>query len=255
MASGLPGADSASPVTSQLGGQGLIDVARNHFGAVPAFWGRYFTSPETKSSVEYHHAVEGAALSASGIRVLPVARQTLRVNGTAEDGAADAAGNAADFLASFGADYLVTQGNTFFVFLDVEGQPSLSADYYTGWAQALAASSSSATGGKVTLRPCIYAEPKDTATWVALKQAMANGADCGGAWVARYLDDGCTRIPDWNDAFVTPAGGAPCPLLIWQYAGNCYGNGGIDCSQTNPALDANDELLRFLVLPPESSGE
>lgn len=253
MASGLPGADSAAPVTSQLGGQGLIDLARSHFGAVPAFWGRYFTSTATEGSVEYHHAVEGAALNSAGIRVLPVARQTLRVNGTADGGAADGAANAADFLESFGVDYLVTQGNTFYVFLDVEGNPSLSADYYSGWAQALSASSSAATGGRVTLRPCVYAEPKDAPTWVALRQAMADGADCGGAWVARYLNDGCSRFPDWNDAFVTPDGGTPCPILIWQYAGNCYGNGGIDCSQTNPALDANDELLRYLVLPAGTS--
>jgi hypothetical protein len=249
MANGLPGADSASPVTSQVGGQGLIDVARNHFGAVPAFWGRYFTSIETKGDVEYHHATEGAALNASGIRVLPVARQTLRVNGTAADGAADGAANAADVLASFGADYLVTLGNTFFVFLDVEGNPSLSADYYTGWAQAIAASSSAATGGRVSLRPCVYAEPKDAPTWEALRQAMANGADCGGAWVARYLNDGCTRFPDWDDAFVTPAGGAPCPILIWQYAGDCC-SGSIDCSQTNPELDPNASLLQYLALPP-----
>jgi hypothetical protein len=236
-----------------LNGQGLIDLARSHFGTVPAFWGRYFTSPETTGSVEYHHALEGAALNASGIRVLPVARQTTHVNGTADEGAADAAANAADFLASFGASYLVTLGNVFYMFLDVEGSPSLSADYYTGWAQALAASSNSATGGAVTLRPCLYAEPKDAPTWAALKQAMANGADCGGAWVARYLNDGCTRFPDWNDAFVTPDGGAPCPILLWQYAGNCYGNGGIDCSQTNPALDPNETLLKFLALPPAAS--
>ena len=83
----------------------------------------------------------------------------------------------------------------------------------------------------------------------ALRQAMANGADCGGAWVARYLNDGCTRFPDWDDAFVTPAGGAPCPILIWQYAGDCC-SGSIDCSQTNPELDPNASLLQYLALPP-----
>jgi len=252
MASGLPGADSSIPVTSQILGQSIIDLARNHFGSVPAFWGRYFTSPETKGTVEYHHAQENGPLNASGIRVLPVARQTLHVNGSQDEGAADAAANAADFLASFDANTLVNQGNTFYMFLDVEGQPSLSASYWSGWAQSLAQSSSNATGGKVILRPCIYAGPKDAATWTALRQAMANGADCGGAWMARYLKTGCSQFPDWNDAFVTPAGGAPCPILLWQYAGDCC-NGSIDCSQTNPARDPQAELLQYLVLPPPAA--
>lgn len=250
MANGLPGADSASPVNSQLQGQSLIDLATSHFGAVPSFWGRYFTSTHTAGSVEYRHSMENGPLNAAGIRLLPIARQTLRVNGTAEGGAADAAANADDFLSTFGVDYLVSQGNVFFMFLDVEGSPSLSVDYYTGWAQTLAAHSNSATGGKLTIRPCIYAEPLDGQTWAALAQAMANGVDCGGAWVARYLNNGCNEFPAWDDAFVTPVGGAPCPILLWQYAGNCYGNGGIDCSQTNPGIDPQATLLDFLVVPP-----
>jgi hypothetical protein len=253
MANGLPGADSSVPVTSHVQGQGLIPLATAHLSAVPSFWGRYFTSPETTDSVEYHHALESAPLNAAGIRVLPVARQTLNVNGTAAQGSADAAANAADLLDTFGADYLATLGNVFFMFLDVEGVPSLSAGYYTAWAQTLAASSSNATGGKIKVRPCLYATQADRATWQALAQAMANGADCGGAWVARYLDSGCSEFPAWDDAFVNPIGGAPCPILAWQYAGNCYGDGGIDCSQTNPALDPHLSLLDFLVIPPVPS--
>jgi hypothetical protein len=253
VANGLPGVDSSVPVTSQLQGQDLIQLAISQFNAVPAFWGRYFTSPQTVGNVEYRHALESAALNAAGIPVLPIAHQTLKVGSTAVQGAADAAANAADLLATFGADALAAQGNTFFMFLDVEGKPSLSVDYYTAWAQALAQTSSDATGGRVTLRPCIYAARGDNPTWQALAQAMANGADCGGAWIARYPDGGCAAVPDWDDALVTPATGAPCPILAWQYAGDCAG-GSLDFSQTNPALDPLATLLNFLVLPPLPGG-
>lgn len=243
MAFGIPGVDSSSPVTSELIGQ-----ASGQFGAAPAFWGRYFTSPTTGGSVEYRHAAENGPLNAAGIRVLPVARQTGRVGGTAADGAQDAALNAADFLGTFGSAVLAAQGGVFLMFLDVEGAPSLSADYYTGWAQGLA-SAGNAAAGSVTLRPCLYAAQGDAATWAALAQAMAAGAACAGVWVARYLDSGCEQIPAWDDEFVTPAGGVPSTILAWQYAGNCNG-GALDLSQTNPGIDGQGLLLNLLVLPP-----
>jgi hypothetical protein len=253
VANGLPGVDSSVPVTSKVEGRDLIHLAISQFNAVPAFWGRYFTSPQTKGSVEYRHALESAELNASGIPVLPIARQTLKVGGTAVQGAADAEANAADLLASFGADNLAAQSDTFFMFLDVEGAPSLAVDYYTAWAQALAQTSSDATGGKVTIRPCIYAAQGDAGTWQALAQAMANGADCGGAWVAHYVGNGCEAVPDWDDNAVTPKSGAPCTILAWQYAGDCAG-GSLDFSQTNPALDPQATLLNFLMIPPLPAG-
>jgi hypothetical protein len=253
MPNGLLGVDSSIPVTSQVQGQGLIQFATDQLNAAPAFWGRYFTSPQTAGSVEYRHDLEGPALNAAGIPVLPVARQTRNVDGTAQQGAADAAGNAADFLASFGADALATQGSVFFLFLDVEGKPSLSVDYFTGWAGALAQSSKDATNGQVTLRPCLYAAQGDNPTWQALAEAMAAGTDCGGAWVARYLLSGCSTVPNWDDEFVTPSAGMPCPILAWQYAGDCF-NDSLDLSQTNPNLDPEGTLLDFLMVPPLPAG-
>jgi hypothetical protein len=253
MANGLPGVDSSNPVTSQVEGQDLIQLAISQFNAVPAFWGRYFTNPVTTGSAEYRHALESAALNAAGVRVLPIARQTRNVSGAAAQGAADAGSNAKDFLSSFGADALAAQGNVFFMFLDVEGKPSLSLDYYTAWAQALAQTSADATGGQVKIRPCIYASHGDIATWQVLAQAMAKGADCGGAWVARYPGGGCNAVPDWDDTVVTPRGGAPCPILAWQYAENCA-HDCLDLSQTNPALDPYATLLNFLMIPPVPAG-
>jgi hypothetical protein len=253
VAVGLPGVDSSVPVTSQAQDRNLIQLAISQFSAVPAFWGRYFTSPQTTSCAEYRHALESAALNTSGIRVLPIARQTCNVNGSSAQGAADAAGNAEDFLSSFGVDALAAQGNTFFMFLDVEGKPSLSLDYYTAWAKGLTETSGNATGGKVTIRPCIYASRSDIATWQVLAQAVANGADCGGAWIAHYISEGCSAVPDWDDGLVIPKIGLPCPILAWQYAGDCAG-GCLDLSQTNPALDPYATLLDFLVQPPLPSG-
>jgi hypothetical protein len=253
MASGLLGVDSSIPVTSQVQGQGLIRLATTQLNATPAFWGRYFSSPQTKSAAEYHHGLESGPLNAAGIPVLPVARQTRNVNGSAQQGAADAAANAADLLASFGVPAMAAQGSVFFLFLDVEGSPSLSVDYYTAWAQALAQSSSTASNGQVTIRPCLYAAQGDNPTWQALAQAMAAGADCGGAWVARYPAGGCSAVLNWEDHLVTPSVGVPCPILLWQYAGNCA-SGSLDLSQTNPNLDPKATLLNFLMLPPPPAG-
>jgi hypothetical protein len=242
MAFGFPAVDSCTPVTSQL-----VATAAGTFGTAPAFWGRYFTSPTTGGTVEYHHAAENGPLNAAGIRVLPVARQTGRVNLTDVEGAQDGADNAADFLETFGSAYLAAQGGVFLIFLDVEGAPSLSADYYAGWAQAVASQSNAATGGGVTLRPAVYATQADQPTWAALEQATAAGAACAGLWIARYIENGCSQMPAWDDGFITPAGGVPCPILAWQYAGDC---GNLDLSQTNPEIDIQGLLLNLLVLPP-----
>src|SRR5215470_10217040 len=134
MAKGKPGADSSVIVTSQVMGKGLIDLAKGLFGETPVFWGRYFTSTSTGGTVEYRHLKENRILRANGIRVLPIARQTARVDGNEAAGAADASANAHDILATFGADYLKGLGGEFYVFLDVEGAPSLSQAYFTGWA-------------------------------------------------------------------------------------------------------------------------
>ena len=251
MAKGRPGADSSVPVTSQVNGVGLIDLAADFYGETPLFWGRYFTSGSTGGLVEYRHLRENQPLRERGIRVLPIARQTRNVGGTVADGSVDAQRNADDLIATFGADYLASQGGAFYVFLDVEASPSLSGDYYTGWAQTLETHSASATAGKVTLLPCLYAPRGDTPSWQAMAEAVCGGAQCMGAWIARFPLPGCQPLPDWDDSVVLPTVTIPCPALIWQYAGDCYGNGGFDCSVTNPAIDVQTDLLNFLVLPPD----
>lgn len=253
MAKGKPGADSSVIVTTQIMGTGLIDLAKALYGDAPVFWGRYFTSTSTGGTVEYRHLKENPALRHNNIRVLPIARQTKRVAGTVADGSADAQNNSDDLITTFGGDYLASLSSEFYMFLDVEGSPSLSKDYYTGWAQTLASHSASASGGKVTILPCVYGTQGDNATWSAVSAAMAGGVPCRGGWIARYPRSGCQPLPEWNDTLVTPSVGISCPILIWQYADDCHGGSGFDCSETNPSIDLQD-LLNHLILPPDMAG-
>ena len=251
MAKGLPGADSSQPVTTAM-----IQAATDLFGQKPSFWGRYFTGPATGGSVEYHHANESPVLAEAGIRLLPVARQTAHVAGTEAEGTADAQANVSDFFATFPQTLLVSQGGQFLMFLDVEGlpqagSPSLSLDYYTGWAQTLTNYSRNQSDNTVTILPCIYARQGDNVTWDVLATANIYGIPCSGAWVARYYNPSC-ELNDWNGEVAIPSVTLPCDVLIWQYAANCC-NGTIDSNQTNPNIDIQAGLLSKLVLPSSGS--
>jgi hypothetical protein len=253
MAKGEPGADSSFMVTNQIGGKSLIDLAKSLYGQAPVFWGRYFTSVSTGGTVEYRHLKENQPLRDNNIRVLPIVRQTKRVGGSQSDGSADAEANSDDLLATFGADYLASSGGEIYMFLDVEKSPSLSIDYYTGWAQTLTTHSLDVTGGRVTVLPCVYAARSDRATWSTIAQAGSGGTVCKGAWVARWRPPsrGCVPVVEWDDIIVTPAVAIQCPILIWQYAAECHGGSGFDCSETNPSIDLQNDLLNHLVLPPD----
>jgi hypothetical protein len=241
---GLPGADSYDQVTSEL-----VKLAKETFNANPAFWGRYFTSIKTTSGAEYRHLQENSVLAQWNIRLLPIARQTANVGGSSADGAADATNNAQDFIDTFGNTVLSKQGKEFLMFLDVEnGTPSLSLDYYTGWAQTLKSYSLQLTNRQVTIQPCVYGNHSDTTTWSNLVSAVNNGVPCQGAWIARYYRSGCQLQP-WDNSIVSPSIPLPFDVLIWQYAQNCA-QGQIDCDQSNPAIDVQAQLLSKLVLPP-----
>ena len=254
MAIGKAGADSSVLVTTHVNGQSLVDAAAASFGQMPVFWGRYFTSAATGGNTEYRGRQENQALRDKNIRVLPVARQTGHVGGTQAQGSVDAQANVDDILGTFGASYLAGLGNNFLVFLDVEGQPSLSSAYWTGWALTLLSHSLSVTSNAVTLTPCIYAMRSDVTTWNVVANAFKAGVPCGGGWVARYPVMGCQPLPDWDAklSVLMPAGVTlPFPMIAWQYAGDCMGGGGIDCSVTNPNLDLQKDILDKLILPPD----
>jgi hypothetical protein len=254
MAKGKAGADSAVPVTSQIQGKNLIQCAEDVFGAAPVLWGRYFTSTSTSGDVEYRHLKENQILRQKNVRVLPIARQTKRVGGTQAQGSLDAEANVEDLIITFGRDYLSSQGGKFFMFLDVEGAPSLSAAYYMGWAQTLVSHSAAITNNGVQLLPCVYATQLDDPTWQAVASCAEQGVQCGGAWVAHWVHRGCHNLDDWQDAAVTPKTALPCKVLLWQYADDCFGGTGFDSNQTNPGIDLEHEFLARLILPPDMTG-
>jgi hypothetical protein len=259
MPQGKPGADSNDIVTAKYGGITLLDHAQNLFGQKPAFWGRYFKTFGNTDSAQYQPAQENAVLNAQGIPVMPIARQTPRVGGAASWGQADAQGNAEAVIQSFGATYLATLGIAeFYVFLDVEPTHPLSPDYYSGWAAELIAHGSTMSNGQYTLQPCVYVNVGDDTTFQAINAAAAHGAACKGVWIAHYpishTNASCVPPMNWDPTKVTPNVAINCPILAWQYVGDCYGTPGVDGvfdgNQVNPNIDQDADFLDHLILPP-----
>jgi hypothetical protein len=248
---GSPGADSSNLVTRLIDGKPMLDVAATEFGRMPVLWGRYFTSVAATGLVEYRARRENQALRDRNIRVLPIARQTRHVDGTQATGSADAQLNVEDFIKTFGASYLQSQGGKFIMMLDVEGTPSLSIDYYMGWARTLVDHSQSFSSGAVTIYPGVYATHSDDSTWQAVADAGDRGVKSQGVWVARWRARGCSALLDWDQAIVTPNVKLPCEVLLWQFADECHGGDGFDCNETNPNIDLQD-ILSQCVLPPET---
>jgi hypothetical protein len=148
-------------------------------------------------------------------------------------------------LETFGEDYLAAQGDGFYLFLDVEGvdgQPSLSTEFYQGWSKAVTQASS-----KVKLLPSVYLNGSDNPTLKNLSSAIKAGSPCLGIWLARYGTN--PKIKPWNRAklkFQTPV---PCKILLHQYIGDVL-DGVYDFNQINPFLDRPELVLKRLILPP-----
>ena len=162
----LLGADTLVPVSQDVSGTSVIDLVRKRFGAMPLFWGRYFKRPD--STDEYQPSVENPILAANNVKLLPIARQTNRVAGSASDGAQDAALNADAFIKALGLDYLAPVGGEMLMFLDVEGtsaqNPNLGMDYWLGWSTALVARSESVSGGRFRIVPGVYCRQNQAPT-------------------------------------------------------------------------------------------
>jgi hypothetical protein len=249
MANELLAADTLVPVTHDL-----VDLVRDRFGGqTPLFWGRYFKRPDYPQ--DYQPAAENPVFYANRIRLLPIARQTNRVAGTASQGAEDAQLNVQAFLKSLGLEYVASVGGELLMFLDVEGtsdqHPNLSVDYWIGWSGALVEQSRRMTGGRTTLIPAVYCRQNQSPTWEAIARADDLGFPCAGAWVFRMRTGACDRpIPSWDPAFNTPAVDLPCPIMAWQFAIDCLFKGGVDFDMINPDPAVATALLNRLLLPP-----
>ncbi len=247
MTIGQPGIDTDTAVS-----RATLSDATTALGAPPVFWGRYFHAPgqiniEGNYDPINYATAENAFLNTHGVRLLPIARQTPAVGGSADDGRAHAQQNVAALFAAMPPAYLYGADPDVLVFLDVENTHPLSDEYYTGWSDELQNQAALLSGNTVTLHAAVYMGQADAASAAALTRAVAGGAVCAGVWIARYNPNRCAPQP-WNDPLVTPAGGLPCPILAWQYADSCPD---FDASQTNPAHQ--DMLLSRLPLPPGPS--
>lgn len=245
---GILGADSLVPVSDSL-----VTMVSNRFGGAPRFWGRYFKRPGFAQ--DYQPQLENAVFNASQMQLLPIARQTNRVAGTASDGAADAVLNVDAFTGAMGVEHLAKIGGEMLMFLDVEGtstaNPNLSLDYWIGWSAAIANYSRRVAGGRFAMVPGVYCRQNQSATWQAVATAATQGFACGGAWVFRMHNDACSKpLPDWEPQFNTPSVALPCPVMLWQFAIDCLTSDGIDFDLLNPDPAAASALLNRLVLPP-----
>lgn len=248
MANETLGADTLVPVTNEI-----VRLVRERYGGItPAFWGRYFKRPGFPE--DYQPAQENAVFRRHHIRLLPIARQTTRVAGSAADGAEDALQNVDAYVGALGVGSLGAIGGELLMFLDVEGtsarHPNLSLDYWIGWSSALVARSRAIGGGSFTVVPAVYCRQNQNATWEAIARAAELGFRCFGAWIFRARNNACTRpIPDWDAAFNTPAVKLPCPIMAWQFAIDCLFEGGVDFDMVHPDPAIESALLNRLVIP------
>jgi hypothetical protein len=242
---GIAGVDTLEEVRSNI-----IPPAKTIIGAAPRFWGRYFQG--NIKDGEYRRANENKPLRDAGLSVLPITRQTNVVNGTEQDGINFGTLHAKDIVNTFSEKYLESIGDSFYVFLDVEGvggEPSLSKEFYKGWSQSVINASS-----KVRLLPSVYLNGSDKTTLRNLTLAMREGSECLGVWLARY--NNTPQIKPWSKQGVELDPPIPCKVLILQYVGDVLKNGKIvnnglyDFNQINPFLDNPEEILKRFILPP-----
>jgi hypothetical protein len=78
------------------------------------------------------------------------------------------------------------------------------------------------------------------------------GAECHGAWIARWRVHGCNQLRPFDPSILSPNVQLPCKILLWQYSDDCHGGSGFDCDQTNPEIDLEQDLLSKCILPPPS---
>src|SRR5215467_4403799 len=243
-----------------VSGRGALTNAAspNYLGQAPAFWGRYFYAPgQINSSGQrdsHYSAAENGFLRSNGIRLLPLARQTVHVGTDSATGSIDARHNVDAIFECFPPAYLAGSDPNVLVFLDVEPTHPLDPDYYAGWSSTITTYSGQVSGGSVRFKPAIYANTKDDRTWRNLASALAGGSSCFGVYVARYYyNHGNDPKPDhgWQPSVLTPTGGVTPPILAWQYWASADDAPADENFDTNIASPYHsDALLDGLIMPP-----
>jgi hypothetical protein len=239
--------------------QSMIETVSlpQYLGVKPLFWCREFGSSgqrNIKGHVEsYYSSSESDFLRSNNIRVLPIARQSSHVNGSADEARFDAARNVAAIFEVFPPAYLSGADPDILVFLAIEQDAPVTTTYYAAWSAAIIETGMERSNGRVRLHPAVYSSYAANETWAALRCAIGDGAVCDGALIARCSYPSPAPRP-WCDQYVTPAGGLTCPILGWQYwcaPIHAPPSAAFDAILANPAHA--DMLLSRLVLPPSAA--
>jgi len=239
----------------------LNAASSSYLGKKPQFWGRYFYAPGQMNSSgkkdTHYSSAENAFLHENGIRLIPIARQTVRVTRGATEGEEDAKLNCDAIFDAISATYLAATDPEVIIYLDVEQKTPVTADYYEAWAKTIYAYSQQKSANRVRFRPAVYTGPKSDQTWSSLRAALLNGAACYGAWIARYYYG--SPVPrEWTiddeTNLLTPNGGTGgVPILAWQYwasADDAPPALNFDTSIGKPAYA--DVLAAGAIMPPSS---
>jgi hypothetical protein len=203
-----------------------------------------------------------------GIRVLPLAQQTMRFNdidaktkSTYDTGIADGICNADAFITVF--SITPDDSNSYHIFLNIEidQQTPVNSEYFKGWTVGLTKGVQKA-GRKISLLPAVYIGTTGSIeSWKALEIAVADlGKPLSAGWIARYGKGytgkpalKCKDIDRWRDnsqlnnlSFPTDGVGA------WQYQENCYVEDRrklVDVSILNPAPAVRTSFINGLIEP------
>jgi hypothetical protein len=191
----LYGIDTLQEVTTQLYRDAIMNLTQAGLNPRIAFWARY-TNGLKQSEIEI--------LANRKVPILPIARQSGLVAGDRACGQRSAV---AELTRLRNLDGRVSR----YVFLDVEGEPDLTPEFWGAWSLEIRAA------GWV---PCAYM-PNATnfpESWSALVAGY-----CAFTWVAGYCQPSNGKAhacqAHWGGPLVQTPYGSP-PVFAWQHVGN-----------------------------------
>ena len=129
------------------------------------------------------------------------------------------------------------------MFLDVEGSPpsnpSLSPDYYAGWAKLSPLIVS--RRHRADLRSCPLSMPHEM---TRQRGRHFNRTSLRVMPFGSRHTVPIRRTSAWDASQTTPQGAQlTCPILAWQYAGNLGSDQSLDCNLSNPSESGLMERL------------
>ena len=211
-------------------------------GHWPVFVGRYFGGGYDSSAGEFTYfkkATGGVANSVAPIQASQASRQSTGGStgyGYGQTDAGTTIKNINNFLAS--GELVKPSSGLVYVYLDVEANTNITADYWAGWANAIWHATD--PSGALPYYPCVYTQFTESggkyypqsSVQSALNSACTNypniEVQCFGLWSNEpepYSFCSPSATPDWSvfGTFQQDLCGTyvSVPVLLYQYAENC----------------------------------